>query len=350
MAVALPTLTLTSCSDDDNDNLIIDPAWVTDGVYVINSGNYGYGNSSVSFINTNDNTVTNNMFREVNGVGPGDVAQSMTIAYGKGWIVVNNSSVIFAVDPTTCRELGRIDSGLTSPRTITFVSDTKAYVSQMYDNRIAIVNPQTYKVTGYITIPDMEAATGSTEQIIVDGRYAYCNCWSYQRSIVKIDTTDNTVVAKTDVGIQPRSMAFDCYGNLRVLVDGGSWEGNPLGYEAPELVTLDPETMTVTARVEMTLGESVSNLLTSRDGKTLYWLSGTNVMTMPADNSAALAIYITGQGWLNAMTIDPQNDDLLLADALDYMQAGVIYRYEGTRLKNSYYVGIIPNSFCWLGH
>lgn len=40
------------------------------------------------------------------------------------------------------------------------------YVTSLYDNRITIVDPSTYSVTGHIEIPDMNAATGSTEQLI----------------------------------------------------------------------------------------------------------------------------------------------------------------------------------------
>ena len=38
----------------------------------------------------------------------GDVAQSMCINANKGWVVVNNSHVIFAIDLNTFKEVGRI--------------------------------------------------------------------------------------------------------------------------------------------------------------------------------------------------------------------------------------------------
>ena len=51
--------------------------------------------------------VENEVFVRANGFKLGDVAQSMLIHNGVGWVVVNNSGVIFAIDPDTFREIGR---------------------------------------------------------------------------------------------------------------------------------------------------------------------------------------------------------------------------------------------------
>lgn len=339
-------LTLVGCSDDneDFDNF---PLGGEKGLYVVNSGNYGYGNGSLSYIDLEDGKVENEVFQRANGMKLGDVAQSMTVNGTTGWIVVNNSSVIFAIDLDTNREVGRVDKGLVSPRNIYFVSSEKAYVTQLYDNRIAIVNPRSYSVTGYIEVPGMTPSTGSTEEIVFDGQYAYCNCWSYQTSVIKIDTATDKVVASVNVGLQPESLTFDSNHTLRVLTDGG-WEGNPLGYEAPALVSVNPETMSVTSKIEMKKGESVSNLIATDGGKTLMWLNGMSVYRMSASSvTAPSEAYITADGWLTALTVDDATGDVYVGDALDYVQSGAVYRYKDGKLASTYRVGIIPNGFCW---
>lgn len=152
------------------------------GLFIVCEGNFQYGNGSLSYYDPAERTVVNEAFFRANGYRLGDVAQSMTMANGLGWIVVNNSHVVFAIDPQTFREVGRI-TGFTSPRYIHFVSPTKAYVTQLWDNRIFIVDPVAYRITGHITVPGMAFDQGSTEEMVQIGDYVYCNCWSYQKKL-----------------------------------------------------------------------------------------------------------------------------------------------------------------------
>jgi len=180
--------------------------------------------------------VENEIFFRANGFKLGDVAQSMVIRDGIGWIVVNNSGVIYAIDIDTFKEVGRIE-GFTSPRYIHFLSDEKAYVTQIWDPRIYIVNPRTYEITGYIQT-DMDFETGSTEQMVQYDKYVFTNCWSYQNRILVIDTETDTVCDEITVGIQPTSLVMDKYNKIWTVTDGG-YEGSPYGHEAPSLYCID---------------------------------------------------------------------------------------------------------------
>ena len=53
-------------------------------------------------------------------------------------------------------------------------------MTQLWDNRIFIVNPRRYEITGHIECPGMTPGSGSTEQMVQYGQYVYVNCWSYQ--------------------------------------------------------------------------------------------------------------------------------------------------------------------------
>lgn len=318
------------------------------GLVIVNEGNFQYGNATLSYYDPDTRTVSHELFYRVNGMRLGDVAQSMTAHKGLGWIVVNNSHVIFAVDLTTLREKGRIIN-LTSPRYIHFVSDTKAYVTQLWDNNIYIVNPLTYSVTGFITIDGMNQQSGSTEQMVQIGKYLYVSCWSYQRNVLKIDTETDEIVARLDVGMQPRALVKDFRGRLWTITDGG-YKGSPTGWEQPSLVCIDPSEMKILSRFLFPENSTPRQLITDSTGSKLYFIND-DLYEMDADASMLPSTpLVSSQGRLfYSMTIDPTRGDIYVSDAIDYTQQGVIFRYTPAGKQiDKFYAGIIPASFCWI--
>lgn len=330
--------------DDDGDGRV---ELAAHGLFVVNEGNFQYGNASLTFYDPTRDTVQNEVFMRANGMKLGDVAQSMNIYDNLGWIVVNNSHVIFAIDTETGREKGRIVN-LTSPRYIHFVNPAKAYVTQLWDNRIAVVNPATYSVTGYIEVPDMTMQTGSTEQMVSFGPYVFCNCWSYQNRIIKIDTRTDSVVGSLTVGIQPASLVLDRNDNLWTLTDGG-YEGSPYGHEAPALYCIDAHTFAVKKVFTFASDSNPSELCLNGDGDRLYWIDR-DIWTMSVDAGAlphSPVVPYTGTRYYG-LTVSPYTGDIYVADAIDYQQRGMIYRFDPSgRQLAKFYAGINPGAFCW---
>lgn len=338
------SFSFSSCSDD-NDAPDMPPATNVDGLFVVCNGNYMSGNGSLFYYTPSDNLVENNVFERANGMKLGDTAQSMSISDNTGWICVNGSNVVYAIDVDSYMVKGVI-TDITSPRNSLAISDNKIYVTGMYDNRIAIVNPSTYSVTGHIEVPGMDPSMGSTEQIIKIGDYVYVNCWSYQKQVIKIDSRTDKVVAQLEVGIQPQSIAYD--GNsLWALCDGGGWESNPIGFEAPTLVRIDLNSFTVKNTITLAEYSSVSNLRYYNGN--LYWIeNGLQRMSINATEAPAEPFIPSTSYGLYALDINPLNGEIYIADALDYMQAGVVTRYNSAGEEiDSFNVGVIPSGFCW---
>lgn len=344
LAAIAATFSFTSCSDD-NDGPVLPPTTNVDGLFVVCNGNYMSGNGSLFYYIPSNNLVENNVFERANGMKLGDTAQSMVIEGNTGWICINGSNVIYAIDVDSYMVKGIVNN-ITSPRNALSVSANKLYVTSMYDNRISIVNPSTYSVTGHIEIPGIDASTGSTEQIVKIGDYVYVNCWSYQKQIVKIDSRTDKVVAQLEVGIQPQSITYDGK-SLWVLCDGGGWADNPVGFERPSLHCVDLSTFTVERTILLTEYSSVSNL--SYYNGHLYWIeNGLQRMSVNATEAPAEPFVPSTSYGLYALDINPLNGDIYIADALDYMQAGIVTRYNSSGEElDRFNVGVIPSDFCW---
>ena len=348
LALALLLLAATSCMkweyglEED-----FDMSASGEGLFICNEGNFQYGNATLSYYDPATKRVQNEVFYRSNAMKLGDVCQSMIVRNGVGWVVVNNSHVVFAIDPHTFKEVGRIVN-LTSPRYIHFISDEKAYITQIWDNRIFIVNPKLYKITGYIEVPNMTMESGSTEQMVQYGKYVYVNCWSYQNRIIKIDTETDKVVDELVVGIQPTSLVMDCNNKLWTVTDGG-YEGSPYGHEAPSLYRIDAETFTIEKQFRFKFGDWPSEVQLNGTKDKLYWLNDDVWMLDLTKENAQPEIFLPYDGTLYyGLTICPHTGDVYIADAIDYVQQGMVYRYsKDKKLLDSFYVGIIPGAFCW---
>ena len=313
------------------------------GVFITCEGNFGWDNASLSFYDPAARTVENEIFIRANGMKLGDVAQSMTLHKGRGYVVVNNSGAVYVIDPATFRVTGVIE-GVVSPRYIHFPNDTTAYITDLYDPRITVVDSRSNRIRGRIPMNGHK----STEQMVQYGKYVYCNCWSYQNRIIKIDTETDQVVDELKVGIQPTSLVMDCNNKMWTVTDGG-YEGSPYGYEAPSLYRIDAETFTVEKQFKFKLGDWPSEVQLNGERDKLYWINK-DIWCMDV-NAARVPVrpFLEYSGTIYyGLTVNPANGEVYIADAIDYQQQGKIYRYSPDgELLDEFYVGIIPGAFCW---
>ena len=87
------------------------------GILICNEGNFTYGNSSLSYIDLESDSIYSDVFFEVTGYPLGDVAQHITIFEDNVFISINNSGKIYIVNKNSFVYVGEI-SGLNSPRFI----------------------------------------------------------------------------------------------------------------------------------------------------------------------------------------------------------------------------------------
>lgn len=307
------------------------------GIFITCEGNFMWDNASLSYYDPETRKVENDIFLRANGMKLGDVAQSMTLHDGKGYVVVNNSGVIYVIDPSTFRITGLIEE-VVSPRYIHFVDGQTAYVTDLYDPRISVVDTRTNRIRTRI---DMNGHR-STEQMVQVGNRLFVNCWSYDNKILVVDTQTERLVDSLTVGWQPNSLLLDGNGKLWTATDGRDGE-------APALWRIDPATLEIERRFELPADTPPSKLTLDARNNRIYFIAR-DVWRIEADAESLPATpFLPYAGTLYyGLGVDPDTAELYVADAIDYVQHAAVYRFSPDgQAVDTLRVGIIPGSFCF---
>jgi YVTN family beta-propeller protein len=308
------------------------------GVFVVNEGNYTGGNGSLSFYSTDSAKIYNDIFRKINERPLGDVPNSMTIYGDNAYIVVNNSGKIEVVRKNTIESTGTIIN-LISPRIIKVINSRKAYVSSLYSDSIAIIDPAVNSISGYINI------RRSSEAIEISGNKAFIANWSGGKEIMVINTHTNKVSDSIMVAKEPESMVIDKDDKLWVLCTGGYQNK-----EFPELIRINTFTNAIEQRLIFEDKYAFpSNLQINGQKNMLVWLdNGVQKMDIYSLELPSSVFIPQKRSYFYKMGIDPVSGEIFVTDAIDYQQNGKVFRYSsGGTVIDSVIANIIPASFCF---
>jgi len=319
-----------NCGDENSEAAYAD-------VLIINEGNFGFGNGSITLYKPSNQTVSQNVFYQANNFPLGDVAQSITQFNGKAYVVINNSSKIEVVDINNFNSIASI-TGFTSPRYFLPLNNNKAYVSDLFSNSIQIVDLTNNTVAGSI------ATSGWTENLILHDDTVYV-CDMTNDNLLIINPSNDTLLDSVKVGLQPNSLVLDQNNKLWILCDGGFNEANP------KLIRYNPQTRTIeTTFVFPNITESPGDLKINATGDQLYFIN-TDVYKMNINDAVLPLIpFVTSNSnTFYGLGVDPINEDVYVSDAIDYVQNGLIFRYSKSgNLVHQFNSGIIPGNFLFI--
>lgn len=285
-------------------------------VFLCNEGNFGWGNGEISRYDAKTSQVENNLFQTVNAFSPGDVVQSMAADSSYYYIVVNNAARILAVSKENFSYSHTINIPGSSPRFLLEVPGGKAYISDLYANRIWIVNLSTRSVSGFIPM------NGWTEEMVIAKGKVY----------VPVRTKLGGTVVQELAVINPATDQVE-----RVV----SLPGTPVSVskESEERIWLLTEQQNSAARLMAYATDSESwELDTLIDGIS----SPKQIRCVPGDvYLLASSVYRYQQGNLTvfaaangrnlySLGVNAATGEVYVSDAKDYQQESRVYRYRSS--------------------
>lgn len=329
------TIVLSGCGTDDDTGVIQLPGQVV----VVNEGNFGQSNGSLTAYDAETEKVLENAFQTANNRPLGDVVQSMYFSGAAGYVVVNNSRKIEVVD-NEFKSTATIEEGLANPRFLLKAED-QLFVSNWgnFDENFAldqsyvlILNAASFEEEGFVETED------GTENLAYSEGYVYASN-SFTNTVSVIDVSDGTLSATLETGFSPGEMVVGSEGTVW-LICGGSYQANDGAIY---------KLSSTQSEVEVDLESNPSAKLTIDQSEgLLYFINGTAVGKYSTKTKELTNGYITESEAVGFYGIgfSEQEQVLYVADAKGFQGKGKVYRYskEGNLLF-SFDAGVGPNSF-----
>lgn len=306
---------------------------VQNRVFVINEGLFQQGNASLTIYDKENQGLYTDVYQKENGVGLGDIFQSMIIEDGKCLFVVNNSNKIIVADLVDYHKVGEISS-VSSPRYILPVSSSKGYISSLWDHNLAIIDFNSLSITGYVAMP------GWTEEMVLVSSTAFVTSVK-SSAVYLVNTSTDLVTDSIVVGQAPKNILADKNGKLWVLC--GQYDS-----QQGKLVRINPQDKTVECSITLPLDQNnvPEKLRINATRDTLYYLyNGVQRMAI-ADSVPETFLSASHFTVAYGLGVDPDNSEVYVADAMDFTQKGYLLRFSPQgETKDSIKVGYVPSGF-----
>lgn len=307
------------------------------GMYLLNESNMGQNKCTLDYFDYTTGTYHLNIFPQRNPQivkELGDVGNDLGIYGSKLYAVINRSNLVEVMDVRTARHIGSIE--IPNCRYITFHGG-KAYVSsyagpiQIDPNArpgyVAEIDTATLAINRKAIVgyqPEEMAVVNNKLYVANSGGYRAPN---YDRTVSVVDLKSFTEIKKIDVEINLHRLKADRQGNLFVTSRGNN-EGQP-----SNLFMIDTKRDQVAERFDI----PATNLAIA--GDSIYLISyndlthetGYAIVDIPQRKIVNRNFLAGGYEKKIAVpygiAVNPENRDIFITDAKDYMNPGKLYRF-----------------------
>jgi YVTN family beta-propeller protein len=340
LPLLISALLLTiACDSNDSDS-----SSKLTGVFVLNEGNFGQANASITAYNPETGEVSQNQYEDENGSPIGDVLYTVTEIDDKLYFVVNNSHKIEVVDKETLNKIATIRiANEASPRELVQVSSSKAYVTNLFGNSVSIIDLNTNEETSTISVGS------NPEGIAVVGNQAFVanSGFGNGNTVSVIDINTDKVVSTITVGDNPLSLIQEKdTERLWVVCSGAFDDFNTDEDESTpgSIYVINGYTAEVISNFEV--GGHPGDLILNDKDDIAYLMNG-KVMSIDMTSFEILdPAFINRNFYSLGFSTSDENQYIWGGDAKNFAQAGLAIQYDINAVKlDSFPTGIIPGAF-----
>jgi hypothetical protein len=306
------------------------------GILISNEGGFGFNSASVDFYDRETGVYYSAIFQNENQRPLGDVLQSISIWEEEAFLVLNNSRTIEVVGLPDFRSKGSIGP-FSAPRYLSILPSGKAYLTDLYADQVYVLDVADRQILDSVYVG------GWTEELLQwEGTIAVSK--RLDRWIYFIDPITDQLTDSTEVGFDPSALVVDAENHLWALCSG-----DPFNQEPGGLFRLQPGDRKVERQLNFPDTEigGWPRLAIDSEAETLYCIKK-DVFQIPitAASFPAASLFPAGGRIFYALGVDPEEGVILIGDAIDYQQKGLIYELEKTgAVRKTYSSGVIPNGF-----
>jgi YVTN family beta-propeller protein len=338
---------VTGCSKDDPVTPPKETPATTKGVYVVNEGNSGKNNSTITFYVPDSNKVYQDIFASVNNRPLGDTGNDIVIYKDRIYIVVQQSQKMEVLSALDQKSIGTIQlQGSKSPAKVYIFNDAKGYVTNLYDKSVTVFNPMTLEIIKDRIVVGLypSGLTAAANKIYV------CNSgWGADSTVSVIDAATDAVIKTIAVERQPSEIMLASNGELVVKCDGYTDWGNSANNLPGGLVMIDPSTDAVSGSISVSLEKNgfPGHMALSADG-TGYLQTTKGIVPFHSVSRTLDTVAVVSSQSIYSFTLDDVKGRLYVTDAKDYSMGGQVSVFDRQGAKiTSFQAGIIPGAIAF---
>ena len=302
-------------------------------IFVLCEGNFMSRNSSIWYLNDNDNLVEY-------GENPiGDTGQSLKVYGNKLYVVINGSGIVESYDINESGELSldqSLSTNYSGPREIEIYNNI-GFITEWYTNAILKIDIETFEIIGSITV------NGLPEDMVIEDEVLYVSImldseWQNTNKIISIDINTDEIINEYIVGMGPGQMIVN---DDKLYISGIYYDENWITYSVTSMINLITQDILITDYGNNSL---FGNDLTLINGEVYRTYNG-GVIKLDENLNP---IENTQIGWYNNVYSMKSYGDKIYFGLSDFVAPDqvIVMNLNGVEVAN-YTVGAIPGDFAF---